>query len=147
MTNATAQRLSEEPDEPPGTTVSPTPPTGPATWGAVPPPAPGGWRGRVSGGAGKGARHTHGNAAFAEANKKAAAARRDYAKWRTTERLPKATADFALGADKFQRILAGTELVDLPPTKILALGLLRLKEGQEALEAAAKTINPKMSLI
>lgn len=85
------------------------------------------------------------NAAFADANKKAAAALRDYAKWLAKERLPNATADFALGAEKFQRYLAGTELVDLPPTKILSLGLQRLHEEQEAFAAAAKIIDPKKS--
>jgi uncharacterized protein (DUF885 family) len=86
-------------------------------------------------------------AAFQDANKKAAAALREYASWLTKEKLPKATADFALGAEKFRRILAATELVDLPPEKILALGLQRLKEEQNAFAAAAKIIDPKKSPI
>ena len=85
--------------------------------------------------------------AFDDANKKAAAALREYASWLTKEKLPKATADFALGAEKYQRMLAGTELVNLPPTKILALGLQRLKEEQTAFAAAAKIIDPKKSPI
>ncbi len=85
--------------------------------------------------------------AFDDANKKAAAALRDYASWLTKEKLPKATADFALGAEKYQRLLAGTELVDLPPTKILALGLQRLKEEQAAFASAAKIIDPKKAPI
>jgi len=87
------------------------------------------------------------SAAFQDANKKAAAALRDYATWLTKERLPKATANFALGAEKFQRLLAGTELVDLSPDKILAIGLQRLKEEQNAFAAAAKIIDPKKSAI
>ncbi len=83
------------------------------------------------------------NAAFADANKKAVVTMRDYAKWLTKEKLPKATADFALGADKFQRILASTELVDLPPTKILEFGMQRLQEEQLAFAAAANIIDPK----
>ncbi len=86
-------------------------------------------------------------AAFNDANKKAAAALRDYASWLQKEKLPKATADFALGADKYQKFLAGTELVDLPPTKLLALGLQRLKEEQAAFAAAAKIVDPKKSPI
>ena len=54
-------------------------------------------------------------AAFDDANKKAVAALRDYAKWLTKEKLPKATANFALGAEKFRRGLAGSDMVDLPP--------------------------------
>ena len=82
-------------------------------------------------------------AAFQDANKKAAAALRDYAAWLTKERLPKATDDFAIGTAKYQRMLAETELVDLPPDKILALGLQRLKEEQGIFAAAAKIIDPK----
>ncbi len=82
-------------------------------------------------------------AAFQDANKKAAAALRDYAAWLTKEKLPKATAEFALGATKYQQMLANTELVDLPPDKVLAIGLKRLKEEQQAFADAAKIIDPK----
>ena len=82
-------------------------------------------------------------AAFRDANKKAAAALHDYAAWLTKEKLPKATAEFALGATKYQQMLANTELVDLPPDKILAIGLQRLKEEQQAFANAAKIIDPK----
>jgi uncharacterized protein (DUF885 family) len=86
-------------------------------------------------------------AAFDDANKKAVAALRDYAKWLTKEKLPTATANFALGADKFRRGLAGSEMVDLPPEKILALGLQRLKEEQKIFADAAKIIDPKKPAI
>jgi uncharacterized protein (DUF885 family) len=82
-------------------------------------------------------------AAFRDANKKAAAALRDYAAWLAKEKLPKATSEFALGATKYQQMLANTELVDLPPDKILAIGLQHLKEEQEAFANAAKIIDPK----
>ncbi len=86
-------------------------------------------------------------AAFRDANQKAAAALRDYAGWLTKERLPKATADFALGSAKYQKMLAGTELVDLPPDKVLAIGLQRLKEEQKIFADAAKIIDPKKTPI
>ena len=82
-------------------------------------------------------------AAFQDANKKAAAALRDYAAWLTKEKLPKANASFALGAAKYQQMLAGTELVDLAPDKILAIGLQYLKEEQQTFATAAKIIDPK----
>ena len=82
-------------------------------------------------------------AAFQDSNKKAVAALRDFAAWLTKERLPKATADFAIGPAKYQRMLAGTELVDLAPDKVLAIGLQRLKEEQDTFAAAAKIIDPK----
>jgi uncharacterized protein (DUF885 family) len=82
-------------------------------------------------------------AAFEDSNKKAAASLRDFASWLTKEKLPKATADFALGAAKYQRMLASTELVDLPPDKILAIGMKRLREEQDIFAAAARMIDPK----
>jgi uncharacterized protein (DUF885 family) len=82
-------------------------------------------------------------AAFQDANKKAAGALRDFANWLTRERLPKATADFAIGAAKYQKMLAGTELVDLPPDKILTIGLQRLKDEQQVFANAARIIDPK----
>ena len=58
---------------------------------------------------------------FQDSNRKAAAALTDYAAWLEREKLPKATADFALGEEKYQRMLADTELVNLPPAKVLEL--------------------------
>jgi uncharacterized protein (DUF885 family) len=80
--------------------------------------------------------------AFHEANRKAANALNDYAAWLERERLPKASMDFALGEEKFRRFLAQTELVDLPPQKILEIGLEQLKAEQEAFAEAAKKIDP-----
>ena len=84
-------------------------------------------------------------AAFIASNRKAAAALADYATWLEKEKLPKATAPFALGEEKFARLLAQTELVELPPAKILELGLAELKREQEAFAEAAKEIDPSKS--
>ncbi|MDQ2824393.1 MAG: DUF885 domain-containing protein, partial [Verrucomicrobiota bacterium] len=84
---------------------------------------------------------------FTEANRKAAAALSDYAAWLERERLPNASADFALGEEKFHRMLAETELVDLAPEKILEIGLARLTEEQSAFAEAAKTIDPNKPAI
>ncbi len=81
-------------------------------------------------------------AAFIASNRKAAAALADYATWLEREKLPKATAPFALGEEKFARLLAQTELVELPPAKILELGRAELKREQDAFAAAAKEIDP-----
>ncbi len=82
-------------------------------------------------------------AAFQDANKKAAAALRDYAAWLTKERLPKANAPYALGTEKYRRLLSGTQMVDVAPDKILDLGLRKLKEEQQAFAEAARVIDPK----
>jgi uncharacterized protein (DUF885 family) len=83
--------------------------------------------------------------AFHEANRKAANALNDYAAWLERERLPKASMDFALGEEKYRRFLAQTELVDLPPQKILEIGMEQLKAEQTAFAEAAKKIDPNKS--
>ena len=85
--------------------------------------------------------------AFQAANRKAANALNDYATWLEREKLPKATLDFALGEEKFGRFLAQTELVDLPPQKILEIGMAQLKAEQEAFVEAAKKIDPNKPAI
>jgi uncharacterized protein (DUF885 family) len=85
--------------------------------------------------------------AFQAANRKAANALNDYATWLEREKLPKAFLDFALGEEKFRRFLAQTELVDLPPQKILEIGMAQLKAEQAAFAEAAKKIEPNKSPI
>jgi uncharacterized protein (DUF885 family) len=85
--------------------------------------------------------------AFQEANRKAANALTDYAVWLEREKLPKASLDFALGEEKFRRLLTQTELVDLPPEKILEIGMEQLKTEQEAFADAAKKIDPNKPAI
>jgi uncharacterized protein (DUF885 family) len=85
--------------------------------------------------------------AFQESNRKAATALTDYAAWLEREKLPKASANFALGEEKFRRFLAQTELVDLPPEKILEIGMEQLKAEQEAFAEAAKKIDPNKSAV
>jgi uncharacterized protein (DUF885 family) len=90
-------------------------------------------------------RDEHLRSDFQEANRKAAAALNEYANWLERERLPKATAKFALGPDRFQRFLAQTELVDMAPDKLLEIGLTELKKEQTAFAEAAKVIDPDKS--
>jgi uncharacterized protein (DUF885 family) len=82
---------------------------------------------------------------FLESNRKAAGALTDYAGWLERERLPKATADFALGEEKLRRLLHETELVDLPPEKILEIGSTQLRKEQLAFADAAQKIDPNKS--
>jgi uncharacterized protein (DUF885 family) len=89
----------------------------------------------------------HLRVAFHEANRKAANALNDYAAWLEREKLPKASMDFALGEEKFRRFLAQIEFIDLPPQKILEIGLEQLKTEQTAFADAAKKIDPDKSPI
>ncbi len=83
--------------------------------------------------------------AFENANRKAAHAVNDYATWLEREKLSKASVNFALGEEKFRHLLAQTELVDLPPQKILEIGMAQLKAEQEAFADAAQKIDPSKS--
>jgi uncharacterized protein (DUF885 family) len=94
-----------------------------------------------------GLKDEHLRAAFQDSNRRAASALSDYAAWLEREKLPKASLEFALGEEKFRRLLAQTELVDLPPQKILEIGLEQLKAEQEAFAKAAKIIDPDKSPI
>src|SRR5438874_12371124 len=85
--------------------------------------------------------------AFQDANRRAANALADYAAWLERERLPKASPDFALGEEKYRRLLAQTELVDLPPEKILQIGMEQLEAQQAAFAEAAKIIDLNKSAI
>src|SRR6266853_3107325 len=86
-------------------------------------------------------------AAFQDANRRAANALAEYAAWLEREKLPKSSQDFALGEEKYRRLLAQTELVDLPPAKILEIGMGQLKVEQEAFADAAKKIDPNKSAV
>src|SRR5437660_6613954 len=83
--------------------------------------------------------------AFQDANRRAANALADYAAWLEREKLPKASPDFALGEEKYRRLLAETELVDLPPANILEIGMAELKKEQQAFAEAARKIDPGKS--
>jgi uncharacterized protein (DUF885 family) len=86
-------------------------------------------------------------AAFQAANRKAANALNDYASWLEREKLPKASLDFALGEEKFRRFLAQTELVDLPPQKILEIGMAQLKAEQDAFAESGRKVDPNKPAI
>ena len=86
-------------------------------------------------------------AAFNSSNRKAITALNDYASWLEKEKLPKATADFAIGEEKYRRMLAETELIDLPPAKILEIGMQQLKQEQETFAESAKKIDPSKTPI
>ena len=82
---------------------------------------------------------------FIDANRKAVTALNNFASWLEKEKLPKATPTFALGETKYQRWLMETELVELPPAKILEIGMANLKEEQKNFADAAKVIDPNKS--
>src|SRR5687767_12474877 len=71
----------------------------------------------------------------------AARAMQGLADWLEAQR-PNATQDFALGADRFARMLRDTELVDTPLAELEAIGRADLKRNQDALRAACARYAP-----
>lgn len=56
--------------------------------------------------------------------------------------LPDASDDYAIGAEKFSRMLSAGELVDLPLEKVLAIGEADLERNLAAAQEAARQIDP-----
>lgn len=76
-----------------------------------------------------------------EASELAARELRQYATWLESERLPQAHHRFALGRERFVRMLRDQEVVSLPPEEILELGRSEIRREQAAFEAAARQID------
>ncbi|MBM3875700.1 MAG: DUF885 domain-containing protein [Verrucomicrobia bacterium] len=81
-------------------------------------------------------------AAFAAANTNAVAELRGFASWLEKERLPRATAGFALGREKFARMLRVSELIEPAPDELLAVAMRELQREQAVFAATAKLIAP-----
>ena len=84
-------------------------------------------------------------ARFKTSNAAAIKAAQDLADWLKAQK-PHATQDFALGADKFSRMLHATELVDLPLDQLKAIGESDLARNLAALKAACDQFAPGKSL-
>jgi uncharacterized protein (DUF885 family) len=81
-------------------------------------------------------------ASFKAANKKAIDAINGYAAYLEKEKLPKAHNRYAIGREKYQKMLTYNEGITLSPERILEIGLSELKKEQDVFNAAAKMINP-----
>jgi len=86
-------------------------------------------------------------AEFKVANDRAVAELRSYTEWLKTQKLPTADASFALGREKFQKMLRGDELIDLTPEQILEIGVRELRREQQVFADAAKKIDPTLPAI
>jgi uncharacterized protein (DUF885 family) len=80
-------------------------------------------------------------AQFDEASKAASKSMADLAAWLESQR-GTANQDFALGAERFSRMLSATEMVDTPLAELEAMGEADLKRNQDALKAACTDYAP-----
>jgi uncharacterized protein (DUF885 family) len=76
-----------------------------------------------------------------DASRDAARAMSGLAEWLETQR-PNATQDFALGAERFARMVRDTEMVDLPLAELERIGRADLERNRRALVAACAQYAP-----
>jgi len=79
---------------------------------------------------------------FNAANQRAIGELRSYVTWLKGEKLPKAHTHYALGREKFQKMLRYGELIDLAPERILEIGMRELRREQQVFADTAKKIDP-----
>jgi len=80
-------------------------------------------------------------AAFRSSTQVATMELRSYAAFLEKQKLPKSDQGYALGRDRYRKMLAG-ELVSLTPEALLALGTRELQHEQGRFAAAARAIDP-----
>lgn len=84
-------------------------------------------------------------AEFDAAAQGASRAMADLAAWLEAGR-PKATTGFALGKARFARMLADTEMIDVPVERLEAIGLADLRRNQAALRTACAGFAPGQTI-
>lgn len=84
-------------------------------------------------------------AQFKASSEKAATAMEGIAAWLKSQQAS-ATQDFAMGPERFSRMLKETEMVDLPLEQVEAIGRADMKRNQEALKAACAKYTPGKSI-
>jgi uncharacterized protein (DUF885 family) len=84
---------------------------------------------------------------FNKANERAISEIRAYVQWLKETRLPKADENYALGRDKFSRMIREGELINLSPEKVLEFGLQELRREQQIFAESAKRIDPSKTPI
>ena len=84
---------------------------------------------------------------FDAANRQAVQEMRDYVNYLKEQKLPKANDRFALGPDKYARMLLLGEMISASPDQLLHLGLNELRRKQEVFAQAARLIDPDKSPI
>jgi uncharacterized protein (DUF885 family) len=81
-------------------------------------------------------------AEFNAANQRAIAEVRGFAAYLKEQKLPKASAPYALGREKYQKLLAYGEMVTLSPEQLLTIGMRELQRKQQVFGDAAREIDP-----
>jgi uncharacterized protein (DUF885 family) len=83
--------------------------------------------------------------AFVDANGKLIAAVDSYTKWLRDSLLPRATGNYAIGAEAYKRMLADEEMVDIPLDQLEEIGKDELTRLQAEFQKTAHQIDPDRS--
>ena len=81
-------------------------------------------------------------AEFKTADDRAIQELRDYAAYLKDQKLPKANGRYALGREKYAKLLEYGEMITVPPEQLLEIGLRELHHKQEVFAEAGREIDP-----
>ena len=81
-------------------------------------------------------------AVFDTINKRAISEVRTYVSYLKKEKLPKANNKYALGREKYRKMLLYGECISMPSEKILEIGQAELKREKDVFNSSAKIIDP-----
>jgi uncharacterized protein (DUF885 family) len=81
-------------------------------------------------------------AEFKQANRQAIQEMSNYVTFLKEQKLPKADASYALGREKYVKLLEYGEMVTLSPEQLLELGMQELQSKQQTFAQAAREIDP-----
>jgi len=84
---------------------------------------------------------------FRVANDRAIQELRSYVSYLKEEKLPKANEAYALGPDKYRKLLQYGEMISVSPEQLLEVGLRELRNKQQVFAEAAREIDPGRSPI
>src|SRR5215469_6195436 len=83
--------------------------------------------------------------AFAKANSNLIAAIDDYSRWLKDALMPKASGNYAIGANAYRRMLNDADMVDIPLDQIEQVGVKELARLQDEFKKTAAQIDSKRS--
>jgi uncharacterized protein (DUF885 family) len=84
---------------------------------------------------------------FDNVNHKAILELNAFITWLEKEKLPKAHNHYALGKEKYRKMLLFSEDISMDPEKILAIGQEKLEQEKAIFKATAKVINPRKKAV
>ena len=83
--------------------------------------------------------------AFQTANRQTVQALKKYGEWLQNDLRPQATGNYAIGAEAYRRMLADSDMVDIPLDRLEAVGVAELARLQEQFRQTAQELDPNAS--